>query len=84
MLPLVTVLLSGYEILVIVVVLGSWLPGVYAQRWHQFTRRAVEPILKGLRGVLPIRGGAVDFSPFLLIFLVEVLRRSLNGWVGTP
>ncbi len=82
MLHLTLQLLTGYEILVILVVLGSWLPGALARRWLPWLRKGVEPLLVRLRGALPVRGGVVDFSPYLLMFLLEVVRHSLSRWNG--
>ena len=41
-----------------------------------------EPILSPIRRILPPTGG-IDFSPFLAIILITVLRQFILNWLST-
>ncbi len=64
--------------LVFIQALLSWVPGVVSgSMWlmalERAARRIIEPILSPIRQRLP-GGAAVDFSPFVLLLLIEVAR----------
>ncbi len=73
-------LFSGYNLLLIVRVLGSWVPQLANQSWMRWIGKWTDPYLDIFRKVLPPIGGTVDISPvlaFLLLYFVEQFLRSL-------
>lgn len=64
--------------LVFIQAILSWLPGVVDQSaWLRAAERAMaqvsEPLLNPIREHVP-RGAMVDFSPMILLLLIEVVR----------
>jgi YggT family protein len=77
---LVCLLLTAYLLVVVVRVAMSWFPlspdGVAAQV-YRFTVGLTEPILGPLRRALPalrIGAGAIDLSPIVVFFGIQVLQ----------
>lgn len=69
-------LLARFFIYVIIasVLLSYVLPPYHAVR--EALDRIVDPFLNPIRGIMP-QGGMLDFSPMILIVLVEILSRFL-------
>jgi YggT family protein len=66
-----------YILIVIARVIFSWLPPQQrANEFYRFLFRITEPVLLPVRRLLPGAGG-LDFSPFLVIVLLEVIRAAL-------
>ena len=78
---IVTLIIVLYEILVVAVMVFGWFPVVSRHRLYRRVAGAVEPIFAWLRSQIPLRGGGVDFSPLLLILLLELFRRFLTRWL---
>ncbi|MGI5838413.1 MAG: YggT family protein [bacterium] len=62
-------------------VLMSWFrPHTYSRGYNQFARliyQVTEPLLAPVRNFLPIGGMGIDFSPLIVLFLLQILRNSL-------
>jgi YggT family protein len=69
---LLTTLLS---ILVFVYVLLTWVLSPY-HPVRETLDRIVEPMLGPIRRMMPFTGG-LDFSPFVLLLLIQLIRRLL-------
>ena len=65
-----------YTYVVLASVLVSWLQLPPSHPIIRFLDTMVEPVLKPIRQVLPATGG-LDFSPMVLIVLLQVLKRAL-------
>lgn len=63
-------------VVVIDVVLGYFMSPFHPVR--QFLDRIVEPLLRPIRRVLP-RTGMIDFSPLVLIILLQVIDLVINN-----
>lgn len=63
-------------ILVFIAVIASWLRLAPDNPVRRFLRLTIEPILEPLRRVIPPMGG-LDFSPLVLIFGLQLLKRML-------
>ncbi|MCO6503328.1 MAG: YggT family protein [Acidimicrobiales bacterium] len=78
---LLRIALDLYFYAIIVWVILSWVPvtpGHPVTRFQYALGRIIEPVLRPIRQLLPpIRMGAaaLDLSPIVLIFLVQILRR---------
>lgn len=66
--------LSAYMMLVIVAALLSWVSPDPYNPIVRFIHRATEPVLHQIRKWLPISGGGIDFSPFILILAIYFLK----------
>jgi YggT family protein len=66
-------------ILVLVWVLASWIMPPY-HPLRTGLDRLVDPLLSPIRRVLPATG-PIDFSPLVLIIVIELAARILNGLV---
>jgi len=69
-------LLDIYSVILFVSVILSWTGLAYDHPLMRIARALTEPLLAPIRRVLPTVGG-IDFSPMLLIVLINVLRRLL-------
>lgn len=67
-----------FTMLVFVAVITSWLNLSESNPIRRILRVAVDPILEPLRRIVPSMGG-LDFSPMLLIFGLQMLKRALLG-----
>ena len=77
---LVHFVFQAYVVVVLVRVIGSWVPPTGRGTWAQVQavcRRLTEPLLTPLRRVLDPyqRSTGVDFSPLVLIILLTLLER---------
>lgn len=69
--------LGLYRMILLARILISWFPNI--DRSNQIVRfiyDVTEPVLRPFRNFIPPIGG-VDFSPILVFFLLDLLRRSL-------
>jgi YggT family protein len=71
-------LLDLYSIVVLVAVVTSWLRLSPDHPVVRVTSALTEPLLAPIRRVLPAVGG-LDFSPMVLLFGIQLLRRLLFG-----
>jgi YggT family protein len=76
------------EVLIWARILMSWFRPRYRTRnngWfftiEEYVWRATEPLLAPIRNILP-NTGMIDFSPFVLMLLVEVLQSVLFKALG--
>ncbi len=75
---LVARLLDLYSLVVLVAVVTSWVGLSRDNPIVRFTGALTEPLLAPIRRVLPAMGG-LDFSPMVLLFAIQLLRRFLFG-----
>ncbi len=76
---IVSVLFRVYEFLIFVRVLLSWINSdpyrpVVTHPVVQILYRITDPVLAPLRRVIPPVGGALDISPIVALFALEILR----------
>lgn len=67
-------LFDFYSLIVLVAVVLSWIRVPYNNPLVQAVRMLTEPLLDPIRRVLPPVGG-LDFSPFVLLILLQVASR---------
>lgn len=75
MVDLVILLINILTLLIIVHVLLTWVLSPY-HPLRETLDRIVEPMLMPIRRVLPNMGG-LDFSPFVLLLLIQLVGRLL-------
>jgi YggT family protein len=73
---LLVLLIDGYSMVVFVAVVLSWLRLSPENPIVRITNALTEPVLQPIRKVLPDMGG-FDFSPMVLLLLLQLLRRML-------
>lgn len=64
-----------YEVIIIIRVLFSW---IRVDEYHpvvQWIYRLTEPLLEPIRRMLPTGRMGIDFSPFLLLLALSLVRR---------
>ncbi len=67
-----------YSLIMLVWVIASWFPNARRYELVRLTGRACEPLLRVARRALPATGG-FDFSPVLVLFLLQLLASALRG-----
>ncbi|MBX3131597.1 MAG: YggT family protein [Polyangiaceae bacterium] len=70
-------LLDIYSLVVLVAVVSSWLRLSPDHPVSRLTEALVEPVLAPIRKILPSMGG-FDFSPMVLLFGLQLLRRMMG------
>jgi YggT family protein len=63
-----------YELIIVIRVVLSW---VHADRGNpliQWLDRLTEPVLGPVRRLLPLQTGGFDFSPLIVLFVLELVR----------
>ena len=71
--------LSILELLVIARVILSWVASPYSRNpVVQLIRAVTDPMLEPIRSILP-RTGPFDFSPMVLILVLQLLKGFLHG-----
>lgn len=77
-LGLLLTLLIAYEAAILLACIFSWFRVSPWGAWGGLVRAVqavTEPVYAWIGRYLPLRGGALDFTPMLLMFLLEYLRR---------
>lgn len=76
----VSIFIRLLEVLILIRVLMSWFRPRYRTRsnkWfyevEELVWRATEPLLAPIRNLLPTTGMGLDFSPLILLLLVQLL-----------
>ena len=77
MIDLITLLVNVLTVLLLVYVLLPWIFPPY-HPLREALDRIVEPMLMPIRRVLPSMGG-LDFSPFVLLLLIQLIGRLLTS-----
>jgi YggT family protein len=67
-------LIDVYSVVVLLAVVMSWLRQGSGNPVATILYGLTEPVLEPIRGVLPVLGG-LDFSPMVLLVLLQALRR---------
>lgn len=65
-----------YSLVIVVWVVTSWLPDLRRYQVVRWLGRIAEPPLRLARRLIPATGG-IDFSPMLVIILLQVLANAL-------
>jgi len=74
-LELVDTVLLVYSLLIFARVIISWVRLDPYNPVVQFLHATTEPVLAPIRSLLPGGGMMLDFSPFIALLLISVLRR---------
>lgn len=71
-----------YTILLIVRIVGSWVPRIAYHPAMRFVRFYTEPYLGLFRRLIPPIGGTLDLSPMLGFFALSILERIIMSFLS--
>lgn len=80
--PLIDMVLSGVELLLLVRVLLSWLPQFRDNQWVQFVYSATDPILRPFQNLIPTGQLGIDLSPMFVFIAIGILKQILFRILG--
>ncbi|HEY2810157.1 MAG TPA: YggT family protein [Rhabdochlamydiaceae bacterium] len=66
-----------YTLMLAVRIIGSWFPAFSAHQIMRFLRFYTDPYLNLFRRFIPPIGGALDLSPILAFFGLQILEKFL-------
>ncbi len=72
----------AYTLVILVRIIGSWLPKYAYHPIMRFARWLTDPYLNIFRRIIPPIGGAFDLSPMLAFFALQILERMILGFVN--
>lgn len=67
-----------YNFLIIIRLLGSWIPDCHRHWWFKWTTTVTDPYLNLFKGWIPIFFG-MDFSPMIAMFVLQLVIWLLTG-----
>ncbi len=76
---------QALELLILVYIIGSWVPSLQRYGWFRAIRQVVDPLLAPFRRIIPPQAlGGLDISPIFLFivlgFAQNLLVRALRGF----
>ncbi|MBI5787804.1 MAG: YggT family protein [Candidatus Schekmanbacteria bacterium] len=74
-------LLSIYMWLIIARAIVSWVSPDPYNPIVRFLHQVTEPLLARVRRLLPFGGYSIDFSPLIVILVINILRRILQEYL---
>ena len=74
---LIHLIFLAYTLMIFVRVVGSWFPAVSGHAIMHFVSRFTDPYLNTFRKVIPPIGGALDLSPLLGFFALQIAENLL-------
>lgn len=77
MLPILFKIIDFYSILIIISVLGSWVDPMYKMQIFNTIRKLTDPYLKIFKVIIPIGNGAIDISPVIALWILNIIKRLL-------
>lgn len=71
----------AYTLILLVRLIGSWFPKFTYHPVMRFVRLYTDPYLNIFRRLIPPIGGALDLSPMLAFFVLQILERMILGFI---
>lgn len=71
----------SYTILLLVRVVGSWFPAIARHAFMRFIIFYTDPYLNLFRRIIPPIGGALDLSPLIGFFVLQMLEKFLLAMI---
>lgn len=66
-----------YIVLIMVRIIGSWFPTFAQTKFMRFVAFYTDPFLYIFRRLIPPIGGALDLSPLLAYFTLQISKRAI-------
>lgn len=70
-------IIDFYSILIIISVLGSWVDPMYKMQIFNTIRKLTDPYLRIFKVIIPIGNGAIDISPVIALWILNIIKRLL-------
>ena len=70
-------LVDLYSIIVVIRAIITWFPIDYSHPINIILRNLTDPVLKPIQKLIPT--GGIDFSPFIVIILLGILKSVILG-----
>ena len=67
--------ISVYEVVVLIAAILSWFRPNPRHPFVRMIRNLTEPVFQGVARALPVRHGGFDFSPIVVLLVLELIRR---------
>ena len=77
MLSILFKIIDFYSILIIISVLGSWVDPMYKIQIFNTIRKLTDPYLRIFKVIIPIGNGAIDISPVIALWILNIIKRLL-------
>lgn len=77
MLAILFKIIDFYSILIIISVLGSWVDPMYKMQIFNTIRKLTDPYLRIFKVIIPIGNGAIDISPVIALWILNIIKRLL-------
>jgi YggT family protein len=78
---IVHLLFLTYTVMLAVRIIASWFPGLARSRFVAFLSYYTDPYLNIFRRIIPPIGGALDLSPLLGYFMLQLLEKFVLRFV---
>ncbi|HSX03206.1 MAG TPA: YggT family protein [Rhabdochlamydiaceae bacterium] len=78
---LIHYLFLTYTLLLLARVIASWIPRLARHRIMHFICFYTDPYLNLFRRLIPPIGGALDLSPMLGFFVLQILEKLIMGFI---
>ncbi len=70
-------IIDFYSILIIISVLASWIDPMYRIQIFNTIRKLTDPYLEMFKVIIPIGNGAIDISPIIALWILNIIKRLL-------
>lgn len=70
-------IIDFYSILIIISVLASWVDPMYKMQIFNTIRKLTDPYLRIFKVIIPIGNGAIDISPVIALWMLNIIKRLL-------
>lgn len=63
------------QLLIIIRILMSWIPNIRYTDFYKLIHRLTEPLMKPFRRMFGMNNVGLDFSPIIVLFLIQLAER---------
>lgn len=70
-------MIDFYSILIVISVLASWVDPMYKMQIFNTIRKLTDPYLRIFKVIIPIGNGAIDISPIIALWILNIIKRLL-------
>ena len=70
-------IIDFYSILIIISFLASWVDPMHKMQIFNTIRKLTDPYLRIFKVIIPIGNGAIDISPVIALWILNIVKRLL-------
>ena len=74
-------MIDFYSILIVISVLASWVDPMYKMQIFNTIRKLTDPYLRIFKVIIPIGNGAIDISPIIALWILNIIKRLLVKFI---